>query len=130
MESTADLKVALVGDSVLDNHFWLDRPNEDVRAQAEKSLLQTYTSRNIEVLNFAVDESTVSCVLRGRAPAGVYKRGRRNAKMKPYPMDEDGVVRPLDLLRKAKPTHVVSTHMRQNVSMLTGKIFTKVFRTM
>lgn len=112
MESTADLKVALVGDSVLDDHFWLDRPDEDVRAQAEKSLRQTYPSRNIEVLNFAVDEFTVSCVLRGRAPAGVYKRGRRNANMEPYPMDKDGVVRPLNLLRKAKPTHVVSIHLK------------------
>lgn len=28
--------------------------------------------------------------------------------MEPYPVGEDGVVRPLELLRKAKPTHVVS----------------------
>lgn len=29
--------------------------------------------------------------------------------MEPYPVGEDGVVRPLELLRKAKPTHVVSS---------------------
>ncbi|CAM9888599.1 unnamed protein product [Ascophyllum nodosum] len=107
MDSSTNLKVALVGDSVLDNHFWLHRPAEDVRAQTESSLRQAYPSRNVEVLNFAVDESTVTCVLRGRTPASFYQRGRRKANMEPYPMDEDGVVRPLNLLRKAKPTHVV-----------------------
>ncbi len=28
--------------------------------------------------------------------------------MEPYPTGPDGVVRPLELLRKTKPTHVVS----------------------
>lgn len=28
--------------------------------------------------------------------------------MEPYPVEEDGVVRPLQLLRKTKPSHVVS----------------------
>lgn len=40
--------------------------------------------------------------------AAHYRNGRRKAKMEPYPVEEDGVVRPLNLLREAKPTHVVS----------------------
>lgn len=105
--AAAEIKVALVGDSVLDNHYWLSRPEEDIREQTERKLKTAHPSRNVQVLNFAVDESTVSCVLRGRAPASQYKNGRREAGMEPYPTDADGVVRPLPLLRNAKPTHVV-----------------------
>lgn len=110
METTppSDIKVALVGDSVLDDHYWLQEPTEDVREQTERTLRRAHPSRNPQVLNFAVDESTVSCVLRGRAPASHYKAGRRKAGMEAYPMDSDGVVRPLSLLRNARPSHVVS----------------------
>ncbi|CAM9665955.1 unnamed protein product [Ectocarpus sp. 12 AP-2014] len=104
---TSDLNVALVGDSVLDDHYWLDHPANDVRAQTERTLKMAYPDRSIRVDNFAVDESIISCVLRGRAPAAHYRNGRRKAKMEPYPVEEDGVVRPLKLLREAKPTHVV-----------------------
>lgn len=37
-----------------------------------------------------------------------YRSGRKLEYMEPYPVGEDGVVRPLELLRKVKPTHVVS----------------------
>lgn len=104
----SDLKFAFVGDSVLDDHFWLDVPKDDLRAQTERTLRLAYPSRKIEVHNFAVDESTVSCVLRGRAPSAQFVLGREKAGMEPYPEDGDGVVRPLSLLRRTKPTHVVS----------------------
>lgn len=55
-----ELKVALVGDSVLDDHYWLDDPAEDVRAQTERTLKASNPSANVTVFNFAVDESTVS----------------------------------------------------------------------
>lgn len=41
-----------------------------------------------------------------------YRNGRRSANMEPYPVGGDGVVRPLELLRKEKPTHVVSERRR------------------
>lgn len=68
MES--ELNIALVGDSVLDDHFWLDHPADDVRAQTERTLGLAYPGRSVKVHNFAVDESTISCVLRGRTPGG------------------------------------------------------------
>eukprot|EP00752_Nemacystus_decipiens_P010152 g9048.t1 len=105
MES--ELNIALVGDSVLDDHFWLDQPANDVRAQTERTLVLGYPGRSVKVHNFAVDESTISCVLRGRTPGANYRNGRRLANMEPYPVGGDGVVRPLELLRAAKPTHVV-----------------------
>ena len=58
--------------------------------------------------NYAVDESTVACVLYGRAPAAAFRNARQKANMEPYPMEADGFVKPLLLLRKLKPTHVVS----------------------
>ena len=69
MES--ELNIALVGDSVLDDHFWLDQPANDVRAQTERALVLAYPGKSIRVHNFAVDESTISCVLRGRVPGGM-----------------------------------------------------------
>lgn len=102
-------RVALVGDSVLDDHYWLKNPVDDVRAQTERTLRQVNPNGEVHVDNFAVDASTVSCVLRGRTPAYHFRDGRRRAKMEPYPVDRDGVVRPLALLRKSKPTHVVSS---------------------
>lgn len=99
-------RIALIGDSVLDNHYWLNNPADDVRAQTERTLREHLT-RTIKVENFAVDESTVVCILRGRTPGTHYKDGRKLAGVEPYPTDTDGVVRPLSLLRKSKPTHVV-----------------------
>lgn len=72
MES--ELNIALVGDSVLDDHFWLDQPANDVRAQTERTLMLAYPGRSVKVHNFAVDESTISCVLGGRRPGGMYAR--------------------------------------------------------
>lgn len=43
-----------------------------------------------------------------------YRNGRRLANMEPYPVGGDGVVRPLELLRTAKPTHVVSVGRLRN----------------
>ncbi|CAM9682723.1 unnamed protein product [Discosporangium mesarthrocarpum] len=104
-----DWKVALVGDSVLDNHYWLKNPVDDVREQLERSLIALDPSHTstIQTWNFAVDESTVRCVLYGRVPGGHYQAARLQAGMDPYPVDSDGVQRPLELLRKAKPSHVV-----------------------
>lgn len=36
--------------------------------------------------------------------------------MEPYPVGEDGVVRPLKLLREAKPTHVVGAPRRNVIT--------------
>lgn len=108
MPQSSDLKIALVGDSVLDDHYWLEHPADDVRAQTERTLKLAYPDRPVEVHNYAVDESTVACVLYGRAPAAAFMKARKKALMAPYPLEEDGLVKPLLLLRKLKPTHVVS----------------------
>lgn len=80
------INVALVGDSVLDDHYWLDRPADDVRAQTERTLMLAHPDRSVLVHNLAVDESTISCVLRGRAPAGMLRwhtRDKRNSGLNP-----------------------------------------------
>lgn len=109
-----DLKIALVGDSVLDDHYWLEHPADDVRAQTERTLKLAHPDRSVQVHNYAVDESTVACVLYGRAPAAYFRKGRAKALMEPYPVGADGMVKPLMLLRKLKPTHVVSDTAQQS----------------
>jgi hypothetical protein len=83
--------LALVGDSVLDNFYWLSDPAQDT----------TYYLRSLgyTVYNYAVDESTVPDVLNGIKPADIYQTSRSY----PYPTDETGLVRPLPLLEHAKP---------------------------
>ncbi|CAM9130475.1 unnamed protein product [Choristocarpus tenellus] len=68
---------------------------------------QNISGTGVQTWNFAVDESTVSCVLHGKRPARHYKNSRIRFGMEPYPVDADGVQRPLKLLRSAKPSHVV-----------------------
>ncbi|CAM9765872.1 unnamed protein product, partial [Laminaria digitata] len=99
-QQSPGLKIALVGDSVLDDHYWLEHPADDVRAQTERTLKSAYPDREVQVHNYAVDESTVACVLYGRAPAAYFRTARTKAHMEPYPMEADGMVKPLQLLRK------------------------------
>lgn len=130
MQQSLDLKIALVGDSVLDDHYWLEHPANDVRAQTERTLKLAYPDRPVQVHNYAVDESTVACVLYGRAPAAAFVNARKKALMEPYPLEADGLVKPLLLLRKLKPTHVVSgTVMRKGRERRESVIcmFTKIW---
>jgi len=78
--------IILLGDSVLDNFYWLDDPTKDA----------TYTLRSLghNVYNYAVDESIITSVIDGIVPASTY----RSTRSYPYPVDDDGVVRPIPLL--------------------------------
>lgn len=76
-----------MGDSVLDDFYWLDDKNNDVRQQLQNKM------PNFQVKNFAVDESTINNVLHGIVPAKHYSQNRNY----PYPTVDD-VVYPLKLL--------------------------------
>lgn len=90
MNSTS---VALLGDSILDNFYWLDNPEHDLTYELEQ--------RGFKVLNIAVDESQLLDVVNGTAPRQQYIEGRnRRMKFIPYPVAEDGKVYPLELLGK------------------------------
>lgn len=84
-------RVALLGDSVLDNFYWLEDKKNDLTNQLS---LMGY-----EVGNFAVDESQVKDVLRGCIPRDVYS----NARHYPYPVNSNGKVIPLKLVADFNP---------------------------
>lgn len=101
----ANYRVALVGDSVLDNFYWLEDPTQDVRAQLE-GILPGPRNR---VVNLAVDESQIRDVLHGISPRSHYRDARRTIfKGKyEYPTASDGKVYPLALINVTEPTHIV-----------------------
>lgn len=79
--------VTLLGDSVLDNFYWLN--------DREKDLTYDLGRMGYQVCNLAVDESCLVDVVGGIVPSEKY----RNARQYPYPCDEVGSVEPLKLLK-------------------------------
>jgi len=84
------MSIVLIGDSILDNFYWLKNPNDDLTAQLQKLKYKTY--------NFAVDESKLYDVIFGIQPQKEYI----NARKYPYPTDEKNIVYPLSLLKEIK----------------------------
>lgn len=96
-------RIALIGDSVLDNFHWLKFPQQDVRQQLSNIM------PNFDVYNYAVDESKTTDVLNGCSPELRYSNSRlfhfRNSY--PYPTNDSGKVVPLDLCKKLEPDNII-----------------------
>ncbi|CAH6419057.1 Hypothetical protein HVR_LOCUS250 [uncultured virus] len=82
----ANTKITLMGDSVLDNFYWLSIMRHDLKYELEQL--------GYKVDNFAVDESQLNNVIHGIAPRDVYQITRHYS----YPCAEDGKVHPIELL--------------------------------
>jgi hypothetical protein len=97
------MKVAFVGDSVLDNFYWLKNPKNDIKQQLSSVI------PNATVYNFAVDESRIKNVLRSITPATHYSQARKKIfkGTYDYPCEKDGKVRPLKLLKNTVPDYIV-----------------------
>jgi len=98
--------IILMGDSVLDNFYWLKDKKNDLRQQLENMLPKAI------VTNVAVDETTTEDILYGKNPRLEYSKERKKVGLKPYLVDKKGYVKPLILLKKMKnninlPTYVV-----------------------
>lgn len=105
--------IILMGDSVLDNFYWLEDKENDVRAQLQKKMPE-YT-----VKNFAVDESTINSVLYGIKPANHYASERSY----PYPTT-NGIVYPIKLLENEQKTKLTksNTHVVLSVGGNDGRV--------
>lgn len=105
------MKIAFLGDSVLDNFYWLEDQKRDVKAELTDLIILSKPTEPFKIRNFAVDESTVKDVLHGMCPRSVYSGARKSVFEKGidshYPVNKDGIVKPLNLVRKYKPTHAV-----------------------
>ena len=89
--------IILMGDSVLDNFYWLKDKSLDIKQQIINQYLQD--GINVQVTNLAVDESETKDVLHGIRPNWVYVSERRDLNLEKYPMDkDDNIVYPLKLL--------------------------------
>lgn len=86
--------IALIGDSVLDNFYWLDNKDHDLRYEL--------SNRGYTVNNFAVDESQLEDVVSGVIPKAVYV----NSRSYPYPIDNYKVC-PLDLIKNTSNDVIV-----------------------
>jgi hypothetical protein len=84
--------IALLGDSVLDNFYWLENPSRD--------LTVILRERGYDSNNFAVDETRLNEIMVGRYVIPRYKEARPY----PYPEDIDGKVYPLKLLKMIPDT--------------------------
>ena len=80
--------IILVGDSILDNFYWLEDKKKDLTYDLEKL--------GYNVVNFAVDESRLTDVINGIKPREQYSSSRPY----PYITDKDGFMRPLSLINK------------------------------
>lgn len=96
--------ISLVGDSVLDNFYWLDDHTEDVRKQLSDLMPES------TVYNFAVDESTINDITYGIIPKNYYQKARWkhfNGNYA-YPTSSvDNKVYPLKLLKKTNPDYII-----------------------
>ena len=109
-----DVQVILIGDSVLDNFYWLKKPKENNTL----ALLKKNGWHN--PLSFAVDESKVDDVTNGFTPAQTYVESRRIYDMKPYERENDGKVHPLRLLKKYIQKNAKGAKKKQLVVISVG----------
>lgn len=87
--------IYLLGDSVLDNFFWLKDKQLNLTNQLR---LMSMTPSNI--MNFAVDENETKDVLHGKIPPFQYSFSRSLCQIESYPTDTDGRVYPLKLIKQ------------------------------
>lgn len=78
--------IILIGDSVLDNFYWLSDKTCDLKRELN--------NLGFIVNNYAVDQAKLQNITQGIIPRNVYQ----NARLYPYPVDKDGKVYPLHLL--------------------------------
>ena len=105
----ANVSVYLVGDSVLDNFIWLSDPKQNLTQQLK---IMSVNPENIH--NFAVDETETNDILIGKVPRNPYQVGRQSYGLEKYPIDDDGYVYPIKLLKKT----IDISNIKNNVVVL------------
>ena len=83
----------LLGDAILDNFYWLSHPEHD--------LTYELTQLGYQVYNCAADGIRVGNIFSGQVVAPHY----RNKRKYPYPVDQEGRLRPFHQLAKATHGH-------------------------
>lgn len=109
---SAEPKVVLLGDSVLDNFFWLETPSKHLRTRLKEELGSSLDSTvaGLRPVNLAVDQMT-TFDFEERTPAinpwDMYAEARCRVEFeddedRKYIMDKDGVIRSLKNLKSVE----------------------------
>ena len=97
-----NMSVILMGDSVLDNFYWLKDKRLDITQQL-KNTYKKYKMENVNIINLAVDETESINLINnnGIKPKQKYIEKRKELGMESYPIDNStGKVFPFKLLQK------------------------------
>src|SRR3972149_8251596 len=78
--------IFLLGDAVLDSHYWLTNKELDLRGEL--------TRLGFSVKNYATEDARLQSMSRGIVPADKYRKSRSY----PYDIDSEGKIHPLRLL--------------------------------
>lgn len=65
--------VFFLGDSVLDNFYWLKNPKNNLTSQMNQKII----GKNTNNYMFAVDETETKDILKGKKPSSVYQQSRK-----------------------------------------------------
>ncbi|CAK9007467.1 unnamed protein product, partial [Durusdinium trenchii] len=103
-------KVVLMGDSVLDNFFWLQTPTRHLRVQLQEQLAKSRNAKvkQLQCVNLAVDQMTTFDFVERKPqenPWETYAKARKlvafeDDEDKEYVVDSDGVIRSVENLRR------------------------------
>ena len=121
-------ELVLLGDSVLDNFYWLDNKKEDVEFQMNRK----FKKMNLKFIcsNLALDETETHNIFNGKIPSKVYSNERIVEGMKNYEVEKDGYFRPLNLIKEKKPSHALlsigGNDARVSLSYYRGNINTVI----
>ncbi|CAK9100003.1 Uncharacterized protein SCF082_LOCUS46827, partial [Durusdinium trenchii] len=104
------IRVVLMGDSVLDNFFWLQTPTRHLRVQLQEQLAKSRNAKvkQLQCVNLAVDQMTTFDFVERKPqenPWETYAKARKlvafeDDEDKEYVVDSDGVIRSVENLRR------------------------------
>ena len=99
-----------MGDSILDNFFWLQTPKRHLRVQLQETLAKSRNSKvkQLKCVNLAVDQMTTFDFVERKPqdnPWDIYAKARKlvafeDEEDKEYLVDDDGVIRSVENLRQ------------------------------
>lgn len=98
--------VILLGDSVLDNFYWLDNKKEDLCFQLNDIFTRDFKGK-FNCINLALDETESPDIYNGKKPSPVYVKDRELIGMDNYKVDNDGFYYPLKLVAKTNAKYCV-----------------------
>ncbi|OLQ04999.1 hypothetical protein AK812_SmicGene11855 [Symbiodinium microadriaticum] len=129
-----------MGDSVLDNFFWLETPSRPLRVQLQETLGKSRDAkvRQLQVVNLAVDQMTTFDFEERSASANpwdVYAQAREKVDFeaeedKKYMVDQDGIIRSVKNLKSLNNVRWVILSLGGNDVYLNSGVKTRLINSL